>query len=698
MNPGPTADLSQLMEEQFLFDQERFGKINKPALNSLKSLCMNDQISQLMSAAAGKGIQMAEVTADNEIHRVPVQGKKGVPGWYVATEIDGKIFASFGDWSTGEKHSFKNGGDNTSSLTENEIAALKLIRTKARQARKKRQEQAAKESLKIWEKSLPAPEDHPYLLSKGIKPHGARIEENTRALLINLIGLDGKHSSFQRIKDPSQLSSEDEPSKKLFKYGKKEGCFHVIKGTKDRVYICEGYATGCSINEATGSMVVVAIDSGNLMSVAQGVKKIFDARGGTGLILAADNDHKKKKNIGLEKAKSVASATGIKVLYPTGIEGTDFNDMVAEKGHSYVKGVLLNERQAPSKAVTAIQPASSIKARKVYWRWAPMLANRKFHLLAARGGSAKTSISCDIAARVTTGGHHPMSSDRFGKGSVLYVSTEDEVDDTLLPRTIEAGGDPDKLYFLSSSKHHLDLNERPEELEAIIESLPDDLALIILDPVTSMTGDANTHVDSNVKRLAGVLSGIAMKHDLSILGIIHFRKGDPSARGQSLVDMVTGSAGWVNSARIALACFVDEKTDTGYLGVIKSNIGHKKYTLEYKVRIQNEIVKIEYQDVQHRNIEDIIREIAARENKESKKDTRQDRAINRIGAFFTEHGLEPAKQGEVRKYVKEMIGERITDSELREAERKGGYISKPGGNGSPWMMHPPGCKCEKCGS
>jgi AAA domain len=349
--------------------------------------------------------------------------------------------------------------------------------------------------------------------------------------------------------------------------------------------------------------------------------------------------------------------------------------------------------------IDALQPATEITVKKVYWRWKPILADRKFHLLAARGGSAKTTLACDLAARVTTGKRYPMSdfeAESFEVGSVLFVTTEDEPDDTLLPRFLSAGGNPEKLFFLSSSKHHLDLNERSQELEAFIECLPSDRALVILDPVTSMTGDANTHVDSNVKRLSGVLSGLAIKHNISILGIIHFRKGDPTAKGNSLVDMVTGSAGWVNSARVALACFLDEKTGTGYFGVIKSNIGPTNCTLTYKPVIENDVVHIEYQDIQQRNIEGIIREVTARESNESKKEIRQNRAINRYGEFFTEHGLAPAGMKDVRNYVKEMIGQRITENDLREAEIAGGYITKPGGKGKPWMMHPPGCHCEKC--
>ena len=440
------------------------------------------------------------------------------------------------------------------------------------------------------------------------------------------------------------------------------------------------------------------MDAGNLINVAKTARQLFgNWKEPANIVIAADNDHKKEKNVGLDKAREAAEAIGAAFVYPQGIEGTDFNDLAVEKGKSSVRQLLDNNKPL---FIDALQIASSITTRKVEWIWKPLIANKKFHLLASRGGSGKTTLACDIAAKVTKGLPHPMAQDEsecFKKGSVLFVTTEDEPDDTLLPRFLAAGGDPEKLIFLSSSKYHLDINKRPKELGTIIKNLPDDMVLIILDPVTSMTGDANTHVDSNVKRIAGVLSGLAIKHDLAILGIIHFRKGDPTAREVSLVDMVTGSAGWVNSARIAIACFKDDKEDIGYLGVIKSNIGPINCTLEYHMVInKEEVVEIFYAEKQDVNIETIISRITKREDKEDKTKIRKDRAVNRYGEFFTEHGLKSAPMKKVRNFVKETLGERITLDELREVERIGGYKSKPGGKGADWVIHPPGCECDKC--
>jgi putative DNA primase/helicase len=47
------------------------------------------------------------------------------------------------------------------------------------------------------------------------------------------------------------------------------GHFHLIGTPAGRLYLCEGYATGATIHEATGAAVAVAFHAGNLKAVAK---------------------------------------------------------------------------------------------------------------------------------------------------------------------------------------------------------------------------------------------------------------------------------------------------------------------------------------------------------------------------------------------------------------------------------------------
>lgn len=139
----------------------------------------------------------------------------------------------------------------------------------------------ASEFTKYW-KTLPKAETHQYLERKKIKPHGIRIDVEKNELIIPLYSGDGKLWGCQRIFENGE--------KKLLKGGKKKGCYYPLADktdSKDIIILCEGFATGASIREATGYIVIVAFDTGNLLPVGEVMRKKYpDAR----LIFAADND------------------------------------------------------------------------------------------------------------------------------------------------------------------------------------------------------------------------------------------------------------------------------------------------------------------------------------------------------------------------------------------------------------------------
>ena len=57
----------------------------------------------------------------------------------------------------------------------------------------------------------------------------------------------------------------------------------------DTLYVCEGYATGATIHEASGKAVAIAFDEGNLLLVAQSLQKKLP---NIQIVIAADNDIK----------------------------------------------------------------------------------------------------------------------------------------------------------------------------------------------------------------------------------------------------------------------------------------------------------------------------------------------------------------------------------------------------------------------
>ena len=265
-----------------------------------------------------------------KIQRFSTNGKRGdLAGWCVWYGMAGAC----GNWRTGESHTWRS--DQYQRLTKTERQRIDRQIRQA-EARRKRELEAgyqriAEQAREDIRHCFPATADHPYLTEKRILPHGALIDGQN--VLIIPMYFNGEIVSYQRIY-PMRLP--DGTNKRFLKGGRKKGCYHPIgnKGTGD-LGICEGFATGASIHEATGDDVIVAFDAGNLLPVAQAMRDKYPGRR---FIFWADDDYQRMdrnghpENIGIIKATEAAQAVNghlaVPDFGPHRPEGaTDFNDL-----------------------------------------------------------------------------------------------------------------------------------------------------------------------------------------------------------------------------------------------------------------------------------------------------------------------------------------------------------------------------------
>ena len=117
-------------------------------------------------------------------------------------------------------------------------------------------------------------------------------------------------------------------------------------GLSSRVWITEGWATGCTVADATGESVVIAVDCGNLMPVVKNVRRAWPEKE---FIIAADNDRKTNGNPGVNAAIKVFEETGVPFVYPNfceGDEGTDWNDFACLYGVKRCRAHMLKKLDA----------------------------------------------------------------------------------------------------------------------------------------------------------------------------------------------------------------------------------------------------------------------------------------------------------------------------------------------------------------
>jgi putative DNA primase/helicase len=254
--------------------------------------------------------------ADSLIHRFHVEGDKpgSKNGWYI---LFGDVLpaGAFGSWKTGQKGCWC--AKEAKSLSPQERAEYRrrmeqahLTREAEEQARRK---QAAEKAAAIWNASLPAPDSHPYLVRKGVRSHGVKFYKE--ALVIPVRDTGAELHSLQFINGDGK--------KRFLSGGRKHGCFFIIGSPLESVCVCEGFATGASINESTGFPVAVAFDAGNLLPVTKALRAKFPQ---VKIILCADNDAHTPGNPGLTKAREAALAVDGLLAVPP-VPG-DFNDFI----------------------------------------------------------------------------------------------------------------------------------------------------------------------------------------------------------------------------------------------------------------------------------------------------------------------------------------------------------------------------------
>lgn len=273
--------------------------------------------------------------------------------------------ASFGDFRAGTEFSW--GGE---GLSPTEKKAYEKARKEHDVARREAQEAHWKDLLPgvatfLRDECVDRGEPTPYLAKKGLKKlYGSLIHLNAHGSQVTVVPMqdvDGVIWNYQRIY-PEKLSKGD----KFFCEGARiEGCFHLLGSIhgEGKIYVVEGFATGCSVFAALGEStpVVCAFNAGNLDSVGGAIRgKYPNAK----ITFAADNDafteiNGARQNVGLIKARIAAAAHQGEVVYPHftdeergDTQPTDWNDAHQLLGLEAVKDRLEN----PDKYRSDLEP------------------------------------------------------------------------------------------------------------------------------------------------------------------------------------------------------------------------------------------------------------------------------------------------------------------------------------------------------
>lgn len=188
--------------------------------------------------------------------------------------------------------------------------------------------------------------------------------------------------------------------------------------------------------------------------------------------------------------------------------------------------------------------ASDIEPKQIDWLWYPFIPFGKVTLLQGDPGDGKSTFILTVAALLTRGAALPCTDKSLAPMSVIYQTTEDDAEDTIVPRFISANGDRGRLLFIAEKETPLSFDDGRLR-EAVLKT---QAKLLILDPLSSYIGDCQINAANEVRPRFNHLIGIAKGTGCAIVIVNHLNK----MYGTKAIYRTPGSIDIVGAVRSAL--------------------------------------------------------------------------------------------------------------------------------------------------
>lgn len=227
---------------------------------------------------------------------------------------------------------------------------------------------------------------------------------------------------------------------------------------------------------------------------------------------------------------------------------------------------------------------ADVEARPVEWLWPGRLALGKLTLLGGNPGTGKSTILYDASARITKGIPWPDGT-RAPLGSVIVLSAEDAIGDTIRPRLEAAGADLNRVHVIEAvtgsngTDRTFSLQEDLTRLRNAVAQVGD-VVLVTLDPITSyMGGSVDSHRTTDVRAILEPFARFAEEMRVAGLAVTH----PPKAAQGRAINSFTGSLAFVAAARMAFITIEEPETERRLLLPVKNNLAAMPAGLGYGI-------------------------------------------------------------------------------------------------------------------
>jgi putative DNA primase/helicase len=268
--------------------------------------------------------------------------------------------------------------------------------------------------------------------------------------------------------------------------------------------------------------------------------------------------------------------------------GEDIADYLAAHPDLTLPELLALIAGAPGWTPAALQPnrrpdlvcLATVQPETVSFLWKPYVPLGKLTILEGDPAAGKTYIALDLCARVTRG-----ETDKSTPDTVVYLTGEDDLADTIRPRFDSLKGDATRFFALQGSidsesgqREGVTLTDIPLLESVLAEHKP---SLVVVDPIQAFLGkEVDFHRANEVRPVLDDLRRLAESYNCAVLIIRHLSKATQAKalyRGIGSVDLTA-------AARSVLLMGADPRNDGNFaLFHIKSSTAKRGASLSYRV-------------------------------------------------------------------------------------------------------------------